>query len=105
MEERKSLLAQLKDTIEFFSKRKTLGRMKTEHSIFIPSQLMLNQAKDTEEFIKAARDINQTIEWNCQVSVVQVKSGKYPGVEFVFAFNPDTKFDSIIVELETRLRE
>jgi len=101
-EERKPLLYQLKETVKFFKERKTVGRMKTEHSVFIPTQLMLNQAKETEDFIKAAKYINTMEEFNCPV-VVEKKEGKFPGVEFVFQFSPDTNFDAIIEELEGRL--
>lgn len=102
MSERKPLLHQLKDTVKFFSERKTVGRMKTEHAIFIPSQLMINQAEETEEFIKAARDINSTVAFRCPV-LAEKREGKFPGVEFVFQFNPDTDFKGIIEDIEARL--
>lgn len=104
-EQRKPLLAQLVDTVRFFSQRKTVGKMKTEHSIFIPTQLMINQAKETEEFIKVARDINQTVEWHCPVVAEKITTGKFTGVEFIFQFSPDTDFDAIIEELESRLEK
>lgn len=102
-EERKPLLTQLIETVRFFRDRKTVGRMKTEHSIFIPTQLMINQTKETEDFIKAARDINRTEEFNCPVVIEKHENSRFPGVEFVFQFSPDTKFDAIIRELESQL--
>lgn len=74
--------------------------MKTEHSIFVPSELMVNSADETNEFIKAARTINQHKEWKCPVAVEQTTVVKVSGVEFVFEFSPETDFDSIIKFLE-----
>lgn len=74
--------------------------MKTEHSIFVPSELMVNSADETKEFIKAARTINKHKEWKCPVSVEQTTIVKVSGVEFVFEFSPETDFDSIIKFLE-----
>jgi hypothetical protein len=104
-EERKTLLASLRDTIVFFKERKTVGRMKTEHSIFIPSTLMVDKAKETEDFIKAARNINQQPEWKCSVSAEQVSMGGISGVEFVFEFYPETDFDGIIGDIDLRLQK
>lgn len=102
-EERQTLLHSLKGKVQFFKERQTVGRMKTEHEIFIPVQLMKNQAKETEEFIKAAKFINSAKEWQCPVTAEQVTVGKFAGVTFVFTFSEDTKFDSIIHELDQRL--
>jgi hypothetical protein len=102
MGERKPLLHQLRDTVRFFSERKTLGRMKTEHSIFIPSELMLHQSEETEEFIKASREINNNPNFNCPV-VAEKHTGKLSGVEFVFQVSSDPGFSSIITELDSRL--
>lgn len=102
-EERKTLLASLKDTVVFFKERKTIGRMKTEHSIFIPSSLMVNQAEETEEFIVAARTINQHVEWQCPVLAEQTTMVKISGVEFVFQFNPNTDFDAITGFLDSKI--
>jgi hypothetical protein len=104
-EERKTLLASLRDTMVFFKERKTVGRMKTEHSIFIPSSLMVNQAKETEEFIVVARHISNTPEWNCPVSAEQVTMVKISGIEFVFEFSVNTDFDSIIRSIDSKLRQ
>ncbi|MCB5366985.1 hypothetical protein [Collinsella aerofaciens] len=104
IEERKPLLASLKDTVEFYKERKTVGRMKTEHSVFIPSSLMIDQAKETEDFIKAARYINNKKEWNCPVSAEKVTVVKFSGVEFVFQFSVETDFDAIIRYLEGKLQ-
>jgi hypothetical protein len=104
MSERRPLLASLRDTVQFFKERKTIGRMKTEHSIFIPSSLMLQQADETEEFVKAARHINKQKNWFCPVLAEKVSVGKISGVEFVFQFNPDTDFEAIIQDIETRLK-
>lgn len=103
-EERKTLLASLRDTFVFFKERKTVGRMKTEHSIFIPSNLMVNQAKETEEFIVTARSINQHPEWNCPVSAEQLTMVKITGIEFVFQFQPDTNFDAILGFIDSKLQ-
>jgi hypothetical protein len=102
-EERKTLIQSLKDTIVFFKERKTVGRMKTEHSIFIPTELMRDKSEETEEFIRAAKAINNHPEWFCPVAAEKVAVGKVAGVEFVFSFNEDTKFDDIIEEIEQRL--
>lgn len=80
-----------------------MGRMKTEHSIFIPSSLMINQAQETEEFITAARTISSNLEWNCPVSAEEVTALKVPGVEFVFTFSIGTEFDAIIKFIDSKL--
>lgn len=104
-EERTTLLESLKATVAFFKERKTVGRMTTEHSIFIPSALMIDQAKETEDFIKAARHINNTVEWGCSVLAEKVTMVKIAGIEFVFQFKPNTNFDSIINYLEGRIKK
>ena len=104
-EERKPLLHSLKETVEFFKERKTVGRMKTEHSIFIPTSLMIDQAEETEEFIKAAKAINNHPEWYCPVAAEKLAVGKVAGVEFVFGFGADTEFDSIVGYIEGRLNK
>lgn len=101
-QERKPLLHQLKETVQIFSERGTVGRMKTEHVVFIPTQLMVDQATETAEFIKAARDINSTVDFRCSV-LAEVRKGKYPGVEFIFQFGPETDYKGIIEEIEERL--
>lgn len=78
--------------------------MKTEHSIFIPSSLMVNQAEETEEFIKAARHINNTAVWNCPVMAEQATMVKITGIEFVFQFNPNTNFDAITSFIDSQLK-
>ena len=103
-EERVPLLMSLKKTMEFFKERTTVGRMKTEHSIFIPTSLMLDQAKETEDFIKAAKAINNHPEWYCPVAPEKVAVGSVAGVDFVFTFNEKTEFDSIIHEITERLK-
>jgi pentose-5-phosphate-3-epimerase len=94
--ERQPLIKSLVDTFQYFKERKSVGRMRTEHSVFIPSELMVNSAKETEEFIKAAKQINKHREWKCPVSVEQANIVKVSGVEFVFEFTPETDFNSII---------
>lgn len=94
--ERQPLVKSLIDTFRFFKERKSVGRMKTEHSIFIPSELVVNSAKETEDFIKAAKQIKKHTEWNCPVSVEQSQMVKVSGLEFVFEFSADTQFDTII---------
>lgn len=103
--QRKSLLESLKDWVVVFKSRKTVGRMKTEHSIFIPVALMRDQAKETAEFIKAAKFINSVKEFNCPVEAEKMseKSLAGAGIEFIFSFNEDTDFDNIIAEIEARL--
>jgi hypothetical protein len=74
--ERQPLVKSLLDTFQFYKTQKRVGRMKTEHSIFIPSDLMVNSTKETEDFIKAAKQIKKHTEWSCPVSVEQMKYGK-----------------------------
>ncbi|ALO79467.1 hypothetical protein HOBO_46 [Bacillus phage Hobo] len=95
-ETRKTLTAQLKDTVAFFKDRKTVGRMKTEHSIFIPSKLMLEKEGETAEFIHVARHIGRQSEWRCPVAAEQVNIVKTQGVEFVFSFQTDTDYVAIM---------
>ena len=105
MSERQPLLASLKVTVQFFKERKTVGRMKTEHAIFIPSSLMVEQSDETEDFIKAARHINKQKNWFCPVEAISVNMRGIAGVEFVFSFSVDTQFDAIIAEIESRLQK
>ncbi|AMQ66576.1 hypothetical protein BH753_gp094 [Bacillus phage Shbh1] len=102
--DRKSLLHSLRDTVEFFKSRATVGVMRTEHSIFIPSELLSGEdvAEETDEFIKASRYINKKVEWCCPVSAEQ-QNGLLKGIEFVFQFSKDTKFDDIIEYLEGKM--
>lgn len=103
MENRQTLLHSLKETVEYFKNRKSVGRLKTEHAIFIPSALMKDKAKETEDFIKTARHINQTEQWSCPVEANPMTTSGVAGVEFVFQFQAGTKFDEIIEEIQTRL--
>lgn len=98
--QRKRLIEQLADTVQFYSKRKTVGLMKTEHSIFLPSEYLINKTNETEEFIKLARRINENASWGCPV-IAEKREGKFKGVEFVFQFSKDTKFDKIIQEIRS----
>ena len=105
MEKRKTLLESLKDWVVIFKSRETVGRMKTEHSIFIPVQLMKDQSEETTLFIRAAKAINNDSSLGCSV-IAERKSDKSlsgAGVEFIFEFDTKTDFDSIIREIETRL--
>jgi hypothetical protein len=103
MSERKTLIESLKATVLHFKSRSTIGRMDTEHSIFIPTTLMNNQAEETREFILQARYINKQPHWNCPVKVEQITMRGIAGVEFVFKFSPDTDFNSIIQNLESKI--
>lgn len=77
--------------------------MKTEHIIFIPSELMVNASKETAEFIKAAKLINKNKEWHCPVIAEECSIVKVSGIEFVFEFSPQTNFEAIISEINSRL--
>ena len=100
MEERKSMLLQLRDTVAHFKGRGSVGVMKTEHVVFIPSELMKTDGKEATEFIKYARFINSRKDWNCKVSANRESHGDVHGVEFVFEFTTDTDFDGIISGIE-----
>ena len=102
-EKRKTLLETLKDTVEFFKNRKTVGRMKTEHAIFIPTQLITNSEKETEEFILAAKKINAHEEWHCPVETEPMTTRDIAGVNFIFTFSPNTDFDRILEDINSRL--
>lgn len=103
-EERKPLLEQLRDRILFFKERRTVGMIKTEHAVFIPTQLMLNSSKETEQFIVAAREIGKMEELNCPVAAEKANPG-VPGIEFVFEFSSATDFDGIVSEIDNRLEQ
>lgn len=102
-EERKTLTASLMDTFFMFKERKTVGRMTTEHEIFIPAELMRNAEDETAEFIKVARHINNQQEWNCPVTATPKVVMKTPGTEFLFTFQPNTQFDDIIAYISTKI--
>jgi hypothetical protein len=94
--ERQPLVKSLLDTITFYKTQRRVGRMKTEHSIFIPSELVVNSTKETEDFIKAAKQIKKHTEWNCPVSLEPHQTARISGLEFVFEFSTETQFDTII---------
>lgn len=102
-EGRKPLLHSLKETFEFYKVRRTVGRIGTEHAIFIPAELMTNEAKETAEFIVMAKKIKNMKEWGCPVDVEKLTTGKVPGLEFVFSFDENTQFDTIVAEINKRL--
>ena len=99
MSDRKTLTESLRVTVHHFKNRSTIGRMDTEHSIFIPTSLMTDQAEETKEFILQARYINRQEEWKCPVVAEQLTMRGISGIEFVFKFSPDTDFDAIIDHL------
>jgi hypothetical protein len=108
MSERKTLLETLYDAVEYFKNRNTVGKMKTEHAVFIPSALMIQQSKETEEFVLAAREIGKYADWGCPVTAEKTDNpvpgqGKISGVEFVFTFSQDTDFDTVLEELRRRI--
>ncbi|UPI13299.1 hypothetical protein [Bacillus phage SBSphiJ7] len=104
-ENRPTLLKGLLDALKLYSKRETVGSVKTSHSVFIPAELLQDPAMDTEQFIKASRTINKHTEWGCPVSARKTKIVKIEGVEFEFDFNASTDFAAIITYLENRLQE
>jgi hypothetical protein len=104
MSERQTLLQSLADKVQYFKDRVTVGMMKTEHSIFIPSALIIDQAEETEAFIVTAREIGKVSHWGCPVTAekqeLPVPGGqKLKGVEFVFSFSGATDFDAILEEI------
>ena len=104
-EERKTLLQGLKDTFIQFKGRNSVGRMRTEHSVFIPASYLQDQSEETAEFIVAAKAINNRAEWGCPIKAEMKTFGSVKGVDFIFAFSPSTDFDAIIAEVESRLNQ
>lgn len=102
MSGRKTLTEQLKDTVDAFSKRKSISVVPTERSIFIPSSHIIDESKETEDFVLLSRKIANTPEWNCKVYTEEHKSD-LTGVEFIFRFTKDTDFGNIVKEIETRI--
>lgn len=100
-----SLLTSFKERMIKSQSSGALGRMKTEHSIFIPAQLMRDQSQDTKDFILFAKLLRKNPEFNCEVTAEEkpAKSLSGAGIEFIFEFSEDTDFDGIIREIETRL--
>lgn len=97
---RATMLEQLRDTVTFFKGRGSVGVMKTEHVVFIPSELMKTNGKEATEFIKFARFINSRKDWNCKVKATRESHGDVHGVEFLFEFTKDTDFDGIIADIK-----
>lgn len=104
-ENRPTLLKGLLDALKLYSKRETVGSVRTSHSVFIPAELLQDPAMDTEQFIKVARTVNKHTEWGCPVSARKTKIVRIEGVEFEFDFNASTDFAAIITYLENRLQE
>lgn len=103
MNERPPLLQSLRDDFVRFQSRNTVGGMHTEHSIFIPSELLKDKAEETDQFIRAAREINMRQDWSCKVTAEPITVRGIKGIEFVFEIKPDTDFVSIIEALDTKL--
>ncbi|QZA69722.1 hypothetical protein 035JT004_231 [Bacillus phage 035JT004] len=104
-ENRPTLLKGLLEAFKLYSKRETVGSVKTSHSAFIPAESLQDPVMDTEQFIKAARTINKHTEWGCPVTACKTEIVRVKGVEFEFHFNASTDFASIISYLENRLQE
>jgi hypothetical protein len=102
-EDRKTLLESLKDTFEFYKKRNSVGLMKTDHVIFIPTELMVKESQETQAFIKLARYINEQKEWFCPIQAEENTIQGVAGVEFIFTFASETQFEKIIREIESRV--
>lgn len=107
-ENRQVLLESLKNTFEFFKERKTVGRMITEHVIFIPSVLLVEQEGETSDFIKATKAIKKNEGLGCPVEINEVSNPRIhgtAGIEFIFSFSEDTQFDKIISVLNAKLNK
>lgn len=91
------------NTFFMFKERKTVGRMTTEHEIFIPAELMRNAEDETNEFIKVARHIGRQEDWGCPVTATPKVVMGTPGTEFLFTFQPHTQFDDIIAYISTKI--
>ncbi|QVW28825.1 hypothetical protein [Bacillus phage SWEP1] len=102
-EEPRNLIERLRDSVEEFSKRETLGSIKTEHVVFIPSKSLEEDAVDTTQFILLAREIRKNPEYGCPVSVEQMNTGGHGGLLFVFEFSQFTKFANLVSLIETKL--
>jgi hypothetical protein len=103
MEERATLPEQLKDVVLHYRDRRTVGVITTEHVIFIPTELMKTNEEETDLFIEVVADIKNTDSWNCKVEYTKVTEGNVPGLEFLFTFTADTKFNDIVAYIEDRL--
>lgn len=95
----KSLIEQLKDTVESFRERSTVGRVGTEHAIFIPSEIL--DYPDTDRFIKVAKSINEKPDWGLPVEIEKFTTSGVEGLNFVFKFSSSTEFDSVIYYLHS----
>ena len=104
-ETRLTLLEQFRNTVEAFKDRKTVGRIKTEHVVFIPTSLMTESETEANDFIVAARQIRKNDHWGCNVSVNQVYESEVAGLEVVFEFTKDTDFNGIISNLDSMLEK
>lgn len=92
---RVTLTESLRDTMIMFSQRKTVGRLSTEHVIFLPQELLEDLTDEIESFIKTTRAIKKRKEWGLPIRV-EAQEGLLKGVEFIFEFNPNTNFTEII---------
>lgn len=96
MGERKTLLNQFRSTLTYTKTRGFVTGIKTEHVVFIPSVMVQEAGIETKEFIKYAREINTTSNWNCKVTANREVHGDVHGIEFIFEFSVDTDFEAII---------
>jgi hypothetical protein len=81
MSDRKTLIESLRDTVLHFKNRSTIGRMNTEHSIFIPTSLIIDQEEETKEFIREARFINNKNDGTAQWKRKKITMRGISGVE------------------------
>lgn len=99
----RNLIEYLRDAVIGYSKRETLGVVKSEHSVFIPSAALEEAFVETTDFILLARAIRKNKEYGCPVTVEEMNAGGHGGLEFVFGFSKFTDFDAILSLINAKL--
>lgn len=101
-QEPKNLIDLFKINVLKYKGREIKGSSVLEYEVFIPVELMENQAQDTDNFIRMAKYIKNTKELCCQVElekdkVVRLSANQsLHGIAFVFTFNEFTQFDTLL---------
>lgn len=100
--EREPLLKQLQHTIKHYSRPDHVWFNKSEHAIFIPTEIMINAPTETKDFIMFAKKLKANKDLNIAVHEEKVTM-PVPGINFVFTMSQDTKFDEVAKLIDKKL--
>lgn len=100
-EVRETLTKQLIHTLEEKKFSNVHGHMRSEHSIFIPDELLKDKSEEIKEFMTTLKEIKTNPYFNLSVKAEPLK-GRIRGIEFVMEFFDDTDYDGVIQFIKGR---